>query len=488
MKNIGKLLKSVVGENSVITAKVDRVAYARDLTPYFSTPDFIVFPGSKEHIIEILAIASSEGIPITPRGGGASFQGSSLPVRGGIILDISRMNRIIEISKEDMVAIVQPGVRYETFEHQLGLLGLTFPHDVGSHDAATIGGILASDSNGHHAYKHGRVSPWIQSMEIVLADGTILNLGTRAPRYNMGFNLSALMSGSEGTLGIITEATLRLVPKLNYEATIGAFFGNLDDLMRASHAITMSGVDCGTLEATDGYTVNTISDVLKLGFPKCEGNFVGDVQGFSEEDLQLKLATIRKILESNGGENVIIARDEETTKILWAPRMEIDVAIMKVHPGYREIGFAAADPCVPLSKMAEAMRKIGEIIRSKDILAAVFCHTGIGIIHPAVLFNPLKREHWIGVKQAEKEIIDYVESIGGVISAEHGFGYVKNIYVRRAVGDTKLRLDREIKRIFDPKNILNPGKLGLDTEERDQDIEFTHEAYIPDGELWRDNA
>ncbi|TFG30525.1 FAD-binding protein [Candidatus Thorarchaeota archaeon] len=486
MSEVNELLKAVVGENNIITAKVDRVAYARDLTPYFSMPDLIVFPESKEHVIEILKIAFEHKTPVTPRGGGASFQGSSLPVRGGIILDMSRMNRILEISKDDMIAIVQPGVRYETFEHKLGKLGLTFPHDVGSHDAATIGGILASDSNGHHAYKHGRVSPWIQAMEVILVDGTVLNLGTRAPRYNMGFNLSALISGSEGTLGIITEATLRLAPKLNYDATVGAFFRNLDDLMKASHAITMSGVDCGTLEATDGYTVNTISDVMNLGFPKCEGNFVGDVQGFSEEDLQLKLVTIKKILETHGGENVIIARDEATTKILWAPRMEIDVAIMKIHPGYREIGFAAADPCVPLSKMAEAMREIGKIIRSKGILAAVFCHTGIGIIHPAVLFDPMNREHWIGVKEAEKEIIDYVEHIGGVATAEHGFGYVKNIYVRRAVGDTKLKLDQKIKRIFDPSNILNPGKLGLDTDARDVDIEFMHEAYVSDDEIWGD--
>jgi glycolate oxidase len=446
MKEIADILKEVVGENNVVTAKVDRVAYARDLTPYYSPPDLIVFPESRNHVIEILKLASKDGIPITPRGGGASFQGSSLPVRGGIILDLSRMNKIMEISKEDMIAIVQPGVRYETFEHELNKHGLTFPHDVGSHDAATIGGILASDSNGHHAYKHGRVSPWVQGMEVVLVDGSTLKLGSRAPRYNIGYNLSALISGSIGTLGVITEAILRLIPKMDYDATIGAFFQNLDDLMKASHAITMSGVDCGTLEATDGYTVNTISDVMNLGFP--------------------------------------IARDDETTRILWAPRMEIDIAIMKVHPGYREIGFAAADPCVPLSKMADAMREIGRIIRSNGILAAVFCHTGIGIIHPAVLFNPTNREHWIGVKKAEKEILEYVESIGGVITAEHGLGYVKNIYVEHAVGQLKLKLDREIKRVFDPDNILNPGKMGLDTTERDTDVQFMYDEYVTDSELW----
>ncbi len=484
MKDISDSLRKVVGENNVISVKVDRVAYARDLTPYFSLPDLIVFPETRDHVIEILKVASKEGVPITPRGGGASFQGSSLAVRGGVVLDLSRMNKILEISKEDMIAVVQPGVRYETFEHELSKHGLTFPHDVGSHDAATIGGILASDSNGHHAYKHGRVSPWIQGMDVVLVDGSTLKLGSRAPRYNMGYNLSALISGSIGTLGVITEATLRLIPKMECDATIGAFFQNLDDLMKASHAITMSGVDCGTLEATDGYTVNTISDVMDLGFPKCEGNFVGDVQAFSEEQLELKLSIIKRILEEHNGEKVIIARDEETTRILWAPRMEIDIAIMKVHPGYREIGFAAADPCVPLSKMAEAMREIGRIIRSHGILAAVFCHTGIGIIHPAVLFDPMNRDHWIGVKKAEKEIIDYVDSIGGVLTAEHGLGYVKNIYVEQAVGNLKLKLDREIKRIFDPDNILNPGKMGLDTNERDADVQFMYDEYVADTELW----
>ena len=484
MADISELLRSVVGENNVITAKVDRIAYARDLTPYFSIPEIIVFPKDKDQVTEILRIAEQEGIPITPRGGGASFQGSSLPVRGGIILDLSRMNKILEISKDDLLAVVQPGVRYETFEHELNKLGLSFPHDVGSHDAATIGGILASDSNGHHAYKHGRVSPWILGMEVVLVDGTTLTLGSRAPRYNMGYNLASLISGSQGTLGIITEAIVRIVPLMKFEATIGGFFKNLDDLMSASHAITMSGVDCGTLEATDGYTVNTISDVMNLGFPECEGNFVGDVQGFSEENLQHKIAVIRDILEKHNGENIIVARDDATTKILWAPRLEIDVAVMKIHPGYREIGFAAADPCVPLSKMAEAMREIGRIIRSHGIIAAVFCHTGIGIIHPAVLFDPQNREHWKGVKESEKEILDYVGSVGGVVSAEHGFGYVKNIYVEDAVGPEKLKLDREIKQIFDPKKILNPGKLGLDTTKRDVGVEYMYDEYVKDNELW----
>jgi glycolate oxidase subunit GlcD len=479
-------LAKIVGTDNVIDNRADLFAYARDLTPYIAVPDTVVFPESRDQVRAILKLAREKGIPVTPRGGGASFQGSSLPVRGGIVLDMSRMNKILEISSEDMIAVVQPGVRYETFEHELNKRGLTFPHDVGSHDAATIGGILSSDSNGHHAYKHGRVSPWIQGMEVVLVDGSILNLGSRAPRYNMGYNLSGLISGSIGTLGVITEATLRLIPKMEHEATIGAFFQNLDDLMKASHAITMAGVDCGTLEATDGYTVNTISEVMNLGFPKCEGNFVGDVQAFSEDELQLKLGVLAKILEENGGENIIIARNEETIKLLWAPRMEIDVAVMKIHSGYREIGFAAADPCVPLSKMADAMREIGRIIRSHGILAAVFCHTGIGIIHPAVLFDPTSREHWIGVKRSEKEILDYVESIGGVITAEHGLGYVKNIYVEQAVGTLKLKLDREIKRVFDPTNILNPGKMALDTNERDVDVQFMYDEYISDDELWGD--
>ncbi|MBA7578908.1 putative FAD-linked oxidoreductase [subsurface metagenome] len=320
-------------------------------------------------------------------------------------------------------------------------------------------------------------------MEVVLLDGTVLELGTRAPRYNMGYNLSALFAGSQGTLGIITKAILRIVPKMPVSATIGGFFQNLDDLMAASHAITMSGVEAGTLEATDGYTVNTISDVMNLGFPKCEGNFVGDLEGFNEENLQHKLSIMKKILEDHGGENVIIARDEKMNKILWAPRLEIDVAIVDVHPGYREFGFAAADPCVPLTKMADAMRNIGQIIRSHGILAAVFCHTGIGIIHPAVLMDPNNSEHWNAMKLAEKEILEYVISIGGIISAEHGFGYVKNNFIRKAVGDTKLNLDQRIKQIFDPKGILNPGKMGLDTDERDEDIEFVFSAYVADKDI-----
>ncbi len=476
-------LKAVVGENNVITAKVDRIAYGRDLTPYFSVPDLVVFATTKEQVIEVLRIASKEHMPVTPRGGGASFQGSSLPVRGGLVLDLSRMNRIMEISDEDMIAVIQPGVRYESFEHELEKRGLTFPHDVGSHDSATIGGIIASDSNGHHAYKHGRVGPWIQGLEVVLLDGTILKLGTRSPRYNMGYNLSALFAGSQGTLGIVTEAILKLNPKMPVSASIGAFFQNLDDLIEASHAIHMSGVDAGTLEATDGYTVSTISDVMGFGFPLCEGNFVADVEGFNDENLHAKLAIMKRILEEHGGEEVIIAYDDETRKKLWAPRLDIDIAVMKLQPGFREIGFAASDPCVPLSKMAEAIREIGRIIRSYDLIVAVFCHTGIGIIHPAVIIDPENEDHWVSLKKAEREVIEYVTGIGGVITAEHGFGYVKNNYVREAVGAVKLELDRRIKRIFDPHGILNPGKMALDTEERDAEVKYSYPAYVSDQDV-----
>ncbi len=483
MSDAVEKLKSVVGENNLVTAKVDRVAYARDVTPYFAIPDLIVFATSKDQVAKVLKIASKDSIPITPRGGGASFQGSSLPVRGGIVLDLSRMNRILEISKDDMLAIVEPGVRYETFEHELEKQGLTFPHDVGSHDAATIGGIIASDSNGHHAYQHGRVGPWIQEMEVVLLDGSTLSLGSRAPRYNMGYNLSALFAGSEGTLGIITKAILRLAPKKKVAASIGAFFKNLDDLMAASHVIHMSGVDAGTLEATDGYTVSTISDVMELGFPKCEGNFVADVEGFDEENLDRKLVLMKKILEEHNGEQVTIAHDQETARILWAPRLDIDIAVMKIHPGYREFGFAAADPCVPLSRMAEAIREIGRIIRSHGIIVAVFCHTGIGIIHPAVIIDPSNKDHWTAMKKAEIEILEYVVSIGGVVTAEHGFGFVKNNFVRMSVGETKLAIDRRIKKLFDPQGILNPGKMGLDTEERDTDVGFTYPAYVKDEDM-----
>jgi glycolate oxidase subunit GlcD len=483
LSQIEEKAKSIVGENNVVVGKVDRVAYARDLTPYFAIPDLVILPQTRDQVVKILRLASQHNTPITPRGGGASFQGSSLAVRGGLVLDLSRMNKILEISREDLVAVVQPGVRYETFEHELEQQGLTFPHDVGSHDAATIGGILASDSNGHHAYKYGRVGSWIQSMEVVLLDGRVLRLGTRAPRYNMGYNLSALFAGSEGTLGIITEATLRVIPNMPVSASIGAFFEDLDDLMAASHEINMSGVDAGTLEATDGYTVKTINDVMDLSFPECEGNFVGDVEGFDDENLQHKLRIMSRILEEHNGKEVTVARDDASIKRLWSPRLDIDIAICKVHPGYREIGFAAADPCVPLSKMAEAMRKIGGIIRDQGILAAVFCHTGIGIIHPAVLFDPNNSDHWLAMKRAEKEILEYVMDIGGVVTAEHGFGHVKNTYVRRAVGEEKLAIDRQIKELFDPAGILNPGKMGIDSEERDDDIRFIFPAYVPDKEV-----
>jgi FAD/FMN-containing dehydrogenase len=192
---------------------------------------------------------------------------------------------------------------------------------------------------------------------------------------------------------------------------------------------------------------------------------------------------MERILKENGGEHVIIAHDPETIDLLWAPRLQIDVAIMKSNPGYREFGFAAADPCVPLSKVAEAVRTIGQIIRSYGIIAAVFSHTGIGIIHPAVLIDPNNKKHWIAMKKAENEILEYVKSIGGVVTAEHGFGYVKNTYVRDAIGSEVLEINRQLKQLLDPQGILNPGKMGLDTDTRDEKVRYVFPEYVTDNEI-----
>lgn len=455
-----QLLRIVKAEN-IISNETDLLSYSRDLTPYLLKPDIVVFPESTKEVSEMLKFANEKTIPVTMRGSGASFTGSSLPRKGGIVLDMSKMNQIKKISSEDFICTAQPGVSLGDLNKALMKYDCTFPHDIGSKDVSSLGGVVASDSHGHHGLKYGKVSNWILTLEVVLANGDIMKIGTNTLRNNCGFNLIQLFAGSQGTLCAITEVTIRITPLLKASATIGVFFDNIDDIMPAVRAVLHAGIEPSAIELVDQFSLNIVNDTLQLGFPSAEAMMITDVEAPDNNSLEAKANEVKEICMINGGRDVNWSKDPKEMEQLWLPRTGIDIAVAKTQAGYREVGFAIADPCVPLSVMIDVMKQIRRIFDEHSVLAAVFGHVGLGIIHPAVFVKVDDPNNWKAAKKSEKEIVELITQMGGTITGEHGIGLIKSPFASKELGNS-LDIMKKIKLLLDPNDILNPGKLALD--------------------------
>lgn len=461
MKSEFRQLLKIVNPENIISNETDLLAYSRDLTPYLLKPDIVVFPESTKNVSEVLQFANEKKIPVTMRGSGASFTGSSLPRKGGIVLDMSQMNQIIKITPEDFICVAQPGVSLGELNNELMKYGCTFPHDIGSKDVSSLGGIVASDSHGHHGLKYGKVGNWIIGLEVVLANGKIVKLGTNTLRNNCGFNLIRLFAGSQGTLCAITEITICIAPLPKTSATVGIFFDEMKNVMSAVRAIIHAGVEPSAIELVDQFSLNVVNETLQLGFPKAEAMMITDVEAPDDDSLVKKVNVVKEMCTAHGGRDIQWSKDPKEMDILWLPRTGIDIAVAKTRAGYREVGFAIADPCVSLSTMIDVMKKMRQIFDEHDVLAAVFGHVGLGIIHPAVFVKVDDCNEWKAAKKAEKEIVDLIAQVGGTITGEHGIGLIKSPFVPAELGNS-LDIMRAIKQLFDPNGILNIGKMCLD--------------------------
>ena len=463
--NIQPLIE-IVGRENILLDDVDLLCYSRDLTPYFFKPRAVVFPKTTEQVSKILIWANREKVPVTPRGSGASFTGSSLPRENSVVLDMSKMDKIKDIQPENLIAIVEPGITVDKLNRELKKFSLTFPHDVGSHDVSTIGGMVASNSHGHHGLKYGPIKNWILGLEVVLPTGKVIRVGSRVLRSNCGYNLTQLFIGSEGTLGIITEVTLNVIPLPPYKASVASFFNSVREALRASMETARCGVNPSAVEFVDRTALETVNRVENLGFPEAEAMVIVDLDGHSKGVLDEQVKTVADVCLKNGGKEVQVAYDEEGIRRLWRPRLDIDIAMTRERPGYREVGMAIADPCVPLSRMAEVIEEMHRIFKRHKITSIILAHAGVGIIHPAIFIDVNDEHQWRALKKAEREIVNLVLGVGGSITGEHGVGIVKAPFAELELGES-LEIMRRIKRLLDPNGILNPGKMALDTAIRD---------------------
>ncbi len=468
-------LSQIVGPENVTTSHIDCLAYSRDMSIHAGVPQAIVFVTNTEQVSKIVKQANQDKIPVVARGTGSSVTGAVLPIKGGVVLDFTRMNSVLEINKADGYAIIQPGVICNALNAKLAPTHF-FPPDPGSAAIATIGGMIATNASGVRAAKYGTTKHYVKCLKVVLADGTVIKTGDLAPKTTAGYDLTHLFASSEGTLGIITEATMKILPMPEYEAFAKASFPNVEAAGQAVEKIFTSGLELATCEILDNVCLDVARKALKMDIPKdvnCQ-LFMGldGPKGAVREQIE----KIDKICKSVGGiENIWSDNPVEKAK-LFAARGGLVPAMSRLQPGFRLVPLVE-DFGVPMSRIPETISEIQKIGEKYGFPVATFGHIGDGNLHATFIMNPTEPEQWKKVKGIALEFIDMTLRMGGTVSAEHGIGMAKSPYIGKQLGES-INVMKMIKNALDPNNILNPGKMGFDDSIRDILDENCFDPYL----------
>ena len=451
---------SIVGNENVKSDKAHQIAYSYDATRERFEPDAVVFPRDEQDISKILKYCNDEKIVIVPRGAGSGFTGGALPSKGGIILSLERhMNKLLEIDMENMVGVVQPGLINMKFQKAVEEVGLFYPPDPASEDYSTLGGNVSENAGGMRAAKYGITKDYVVALRAVLPNGEIISAGKKTIKDVAGYNTAGILIASEGTLAVITEITLKLIPKPKFKQTYMGVFPDVNKAMNAVFKSLAAGANPVAMEFLDALVIKA----LKQKFPQIElpedagGILVGDVDGSSEAEIRSQLDTLKDSFAKYGSIDFIEAKDEEHGKELWFARRNASPATMIY--GTKKMN---EDISVPRSKLPEALDAIYAIGEKYGFNVPCFGHAGDGNIHVNVMVTDKTNEKEMedGHKAIE-EIFQLVCDMDGTLSGEHGIGLSKAPFMNIAFNDAEIELFKSIKKAFDPNNILNPFKMGL---------------------------
>ncbi len=448
-------LQAALGPSKVLTSIEDRIAYSYDGTFAQSLPDVVVLPESTEEVAAVVRVAAEQRTPIVPRGMGSGLAAASVPVSGGIALSLTRMNRILELDEENRTVRVEAGIVTADLQEAVEKRGLFYPPDPSSNRHSTIGGNIACDAGGPRCLKYGVTGDYVLGLTVVLPDGRVLVTGGKPIKNVVGYDLTALFVGSEGTLGIITEALLRLVAKPRCVRTARAEFPSLDDASRTVTAILSAGIVPATLELMDETAIACIEAGLHLGLPlDVEAMLIIEADGSDEEAVLREIEAVARICREQGARQVSVACDEQERAALWKARRSVSPSLARKAPN--KLG---EDITVPRSAIPEAIRRIKAISARHGLPIVVFGHAGDGNLHPNILFDRRDAAQWAKVEVMAGEIFDVALELGGTLSGEHGVGVLKRPYIERALGPISIDMQRRIKQALDPLNIMNPGKV-----------------------------
>ncbi len=455
MTDLVSELQEAIGAENVLTSLEDRIAYSYDGTFEQDLPDVAVLPASTEDVAAVVRIGAERGIAIIPRGMASGLAAASVPFGGGIVLSLTRMNRILEIDEGNRTARVEAGVITADLETAVGKRGLFYPPDPSSNKQSTIGGNIACNAGGPRCLKYGVTGDYVMGLTVVLPDGQVLETGGKAIKNVVGYDLNALFVGSEGTLGVITEALLRLTSIPRFVRTARAEFAALEDASRTVNAILDAGVVPATLEMMDETAISCIEEAMGLGLPlDVEAMLIIETDGSDGETVLREIETIAHICRENGAREVIVAATEEERERLWRARRAVGPSL--AHQAPNKLG---EDITVPRTAIPEAVRRIKAISAAHGLPVVIFGHAGDGNLHPNILFDKRNEEEWRTVEQMVGEIFRTALDLGGTLSGEHGVGTLKKPYLEEAIGPVAVNVMRSIRDAFDPDRTMNPGKV-----------------------------
>jgi glycolate oxidase len=454
-KNILAKLEKITGRDGVLSTPEDLAVYGYDGTFEDHRPDIVVLPRTTEQVSAVVELAAAERIPLVPRGMGSGLAAASVPFQGGMVLAMTRMNHILEIDPVNATAHVEAGVVTADLQTEVEKLGLFYPPDPSSNRHSTIGGNIACNAGGPRCLKYGVTGDYVLGLTVILADGRILHTGGKLIKDVVGYDLNALFTGSEGTLGVITEALLRLTARPIFARTALIEFAALDDASRTVNAILSAGIVPASLELMDETAIACVEEALHMGLPlDVEATLLVETDGPDEASVLREIEAVERICRATGARNVKVARDEAGRSELWQARRSVSPALARKAPN--KLG---EDITVPRSAMPEVVRRLKAISTKYDLPIVVFGHAGDGNLHPNILFDKRDPEQWVKVGQMVTEEFALALELGGTLSGEHGVGRLKRPYLEQALGKVSIEIQKRIKHALDPLNILNPGKV-----------------------------
>lgn len=447
-------LAAIVGDENVIVDPERVEPYGADAVKEKFPPEAVVFPESTEQMVEILKLANEYLFPVTARGGGVGYTGGAVPVDGGIVIGTDRMNKIIEISSDDLYAVCQPGITTFELQQAVEKHGLMFAPDPASYKDSFIGGNIAENAGGMRTPKYGVTKHHVLGLEVVTATGEIIRTGGKTVKNVVGFDLTGLMCGSEGMLGIITEATVKLLPMPEATSTVRANFTSMEAACKVLTKFTPHGLLPMAMEVIDKFCVAAVEENFAFGLSKdAEAILLVAVDG-SRDEVERNAVLIEQIIAENGGFDILRAKSKEEEDKLWDVRRAISPSLMKY--GTLKIN---EDVVVPRSKVPELVARIEEIGKRHNTFVANFGHAGDGNIHVNFVIDREDPEAIARARKCVSETFQLSVALGGTISGEHGIGYVKSQYLDYAIDKPTLDVMKGIKKVFDPNGILNPGKM-----------------------------
>jgi glycolate oxidase len=450
-------LIKIVGEDNYTERLIDMVSYSYDASEHSHRPSCGVWPASAEQVSEILKLANREQIPVIPRGAGTGLSGMSVPAKGGIVLDLNRMNKILGISIEDRLAIVQPGVVYAALESALAPYGFFFPPDPASGKVSTLGGNVATNAGGVKGAKYGTTRDYVLGLQVVLPDGRMMRTGSKAIKSVSGYDLTRLFVGSEGTLGVVTEIILKINPKPRATSTALATFDNLEDAGHAVTEIMHSGILPSVLEILGRETIVAINQNTDLNLPEVDAMLLVETDGYTSGETEYQMKKILDIFRKNHAQEVKEAKSEAEVTELWKARKSAYAVLARI-----KTHFVLEDVTVPIGKVAKMLRGVNEIAKKYNLQIATFGHAGDGNLHPQILYDGYDPDQVKRMEAASGELFKLAISLEGTLTGEHGIGLSKARYMTLEHDPAAMEMMRSLKRMFDPNNILNPGKMALE--------------------------